>query len=525
MKMQTPPYGTTDDRNKDANKSRRPVNVSTATNGMSFTPNTSKGGKGSSAEMSLERAQGYVNQYFPETTQGLSQRELARNEALSNEAASYRNGEAPARQQGQDYQNQPQQQGQTPDEWTQAQRDQMAYYQGQLWALQDAGRAPEDAHIFDVDTDQPSEQRAWEQGQDSVQAMLMQERWANDTAFQQVASKEPMTLPTDQLSKQGQEVSAVSYSHDGMEFKHSYRVDGASIIHTAPNGDEQKMTVAESKVHQAERQERVTRNTADALEGMKADPNVSFRQGEHTFSVQGKHIVRTDLEGNQQRMPLAKFEANLRERQGQAAETVKTAHADLQKERKEHASIKDALANAPDNGKQATVTTKDKFGPTSWTLDKNGELQGQPNKFKAAEKTAEQGKANGVAQDAEINSMTPAQAKAELQAHNAFVAQQKGTDLNAATDRFKAGEAERKDAKAMNGLGQQTTVERLKEKGEGGYMTNRKNGDTYRLEGEDLVGRNTKGEVVFQRNAEEVHKEQKAQMEAKAAEREKEQTK
>jgi hypothetical protein len=522
MKMQTPPYGTTDDRNKDANKSRRPVNVSTATNGMSFTPNTSKGGKGSSAEMSLERAQGYVNQYFPETTQGLSQRELARNEALSNEAASYRNGEQPASQQGQGYQSQ---QDQHPEEWPQAQRDQMAYYQGQLWALQDAGRAPEGAHLFDVNTNQPSEQRAWEQGQDSVQAMLMQERWANDTAFQQVASKEPMTLPTDQLSKQGQEVSAVSYSHDGMELKHSYRVDGASIVHTAPNGDEQKMTVAESKVHQAERQERVTRNTADALEGMKANPNVSFRQGEHTFSVQGKHIVRTDLEGNKQSMPLAKFEANLRERQSQAAEAVKTAQTDLQKERKEHASIKDALANAPDNGKQPTVTTKDKFGPTTWTLDKNGELQGQPNKFKAAEKTAEQSEAKGVVNSADIDNMTPAQAKAELQAHNAFVAQQKGTDLNAATDRFKAGEAERKDAKAANSIGQKTIVERLREKGEGGTLENKKTGEVYSLQGDNLVRHDKDNNVTLDMPADEAHKAQKEQMEAKAAEREKEQTK
>jgi len=532
MKMPTPSFGGGEE---DRKKSRRPINVNTSTFGPALTPNTAQGGQGngqpiSTAERSLMWAQNYVNERFPHTTTQMSQRQQDRNQAVADEGQRYRNGEQPARQQEQGQQNQ---------KPTQEQRDQMAFYQGQLWALQQEGRADENLQFIDVNAEKESEYKAWQEGQDSVQAMLIEERRQNEaaynhgSAFQNVASMEPMKLPTDQLSKNGEQIASTSYAANGQPLTHSYRVDGASIIHTDPKGVEQKMTVAESKVHQAERQDVITRNTANALEGMKADPSVTFRQGEHTFSVQGKDIVRTDAEGKEAgRMSLAKFEANLRERQGQCAQDLKTTQAELQKERKEHASIKDALTNIPSNGKEPSLTANGKFGPTTWKLDQNGELQGEPNKFKAAEKTAEQDNSKGLTSNPEIDAMTNEQAKTELQAHNAFVKQQQedkaqasGIDLNAATDRFAAGESERKDAKAMNGIGQQTTVERLREKGEGGVLTDRRNGNTYRIEGENLVGRNKDGEEIYNRNSEEVHKEQQQQLAAKAAERDKDQTK
>ncbi len=532
MKMPTPSFGGGEE---DRKKSRRPINVNTSTFGPALTPNTAQGGQGngqpiSTAERSLMWAQNYVNERFPHTTTQMSQRQQDRNQAVADEGQRYRNGDTAPRQQGQGQQNQ---------KPTQEQRDQMAFYQGQLWALQQEGRAPEDMQFIEVNAEKESEYKAWQEGQDSVQAMLIEERRQNEaaynhgSAFQNVASMEPMKLPTDQLSKNGEQIASTSYAANGQPLTHSYRVDGASIIHTDPKGVEQKMTVAESKVHQAERQDAITRNTANALEGMKADPSVTFRQGEHTFSVQGKDIVRTDAEGKEAgRMPLAKFEANLRERQGQCAQDLKTTQADLQKERKEHASIKDALTNIPSNGKEPSLTANGKFGPTTWKLDQNGELQGEPNKFKAAEKMAEQDNSKGLTGNPEIDAMTNEQAKTELQAHNAFVQQQRqdkaqtsGTDLNAATDRFAAGENARNDAKAVSGIGKQTIVERLRDKPEGEKLTHTKTGDTYSLQGTDLVRHDKDGNETLRKNADEAHKEQKAHMEAKAAERDKDQTK
>ncbi|NHT78926.1 hypothetical protein G8E10_24820 [Rhizobiaceae bacterium CRRU44] len=440
-----------------------------------FTPMGEKGSKPKSDEISLEKAQLYVNKHFPQTVQGPTREQTDGLEKLAQDRAALDKGQTADKSKA------------TADDLDQKKRDDMAFHQGQLEALQDYHRAPEGVKFMDVNADRESEYRAWERGQATIHKAVIEERWAKDTNIQNVASNEPMTLPTDTLSKQGDRATVTTYTADGEALHNSYRLEKDRVVHTQPNGYEKTMTVAESRAHQADRQADVTRNTANALEGMKADPKLSFRQGEYTFSVTKDKVVRTDLDGNTATMPLAKFEENMRHRQEQAAATQKQAHRDLKADNKERAEIKDTLEKRSGRGEKAEVVTYDKErNPTKWTLDQQGELRG--------EKVA------------------------------------RSTDLNKETERFKAKIEAHEDAKAFNG--QKTVVGRLREKeadqGQGATVKNPHNGDVYRLSEdgkklhcEDKNGK-AKGEPV---DAEQSHKNQTALNSAKVAEQEKERAK
>lgn len=467
MNYGTPPIGTIDDEAKKRDN-RFKINPTSV---PAYTPPSERAkGGAKSNEMSLEKAQLYVNQYFPNTVQGADRGQTEGLEKLKEDVARLERGEPMSRQQ--------------IERIDQAERDQMAFHQGQLDALKQTGDAPQKANVFEVDTDQRSEMNAWEAGQATVFAAQYEAR-NPDFNFATEAKAEPIKLPSDSLSKTGDVASVTSYTAEGKALTNSYRMEGDRVIHTNPQGYSKSMTHAESRVHQADRAEAVNRNTANALEGMKADPSKSFKQGDYTFSVEGKNLVRTDAQGNRGTMPLSKFEENLKARQDQLTALQKSTRKELKADNKDRADIKDTLEKRAGRGEKAEYTTYDhKRTPTTWTLDKNGELQGQKGQ---------------------------------------------GINLNDETARFRQRMDAAEDAKAFNG--QKTVVERLREKeadqGKGATLKNPNNGDTFRLseDGKKLHCTDKNGKQSEPVDAQKSHEQQERLNAAKAAEQEKERTK
>lgn len=471
MNYGTPPVGTMDDEAKKRD-SRFKINPSSV---PAYTPPSERAkGGAKSNEMSLEKAQLYVNQYFPNTVQGADRGQLEGLDRLKDDVARLERGEPMSRQQ--------------VERIDQAERDRMAFYQGQLDALKMSGDAPQKGDIFEVDTDQPSEQRAWEAGQATVFHAQYQAR-NPDFNFTTVAKAEPIQLPSDSLSKTGDRASVVSYTAEGKALTNSYRMEGDRVVHTNSQGYEKAMTLAESRVVQADRAEAINRNTANALEGMKANPSVKFKQGDHTFSVEGNNLVRTDAQGNRGVMPLAKFEENLKARQDQLTALQKTTRADLKADNKMRAEIKDTLEKRQAHGQKAEHVTYDKERtPTKWTLDQKGELHGEKGQRK-----------------------------------------EQSVDLNSATAKLNERITAAKDAQAFSG--QKTVVGRLREKeaeqGKGATLKNPNNGDTFRLseDGKKLHCTDKNGKQSEPVDAQKSHEQQERLNAAKAAEQEKERTK
>lgn len=157
-----------------------------------------------------------------------------------------------------------------------------------------------------------------------------------DTLPMEDIARAPRLL-TEEVAKKGAgaEATRTTYRRDGSEVTNSFRSENGRIVHTADNGKETTMSLAEAKRFECDQLARVNGNTQKALQEMKDNPGMSCKQGGSTFHVEGDRFIRTDENGKQGSMSVREAERRLAER-GQKIEAMRERVSDQGGERRDY---------------------------------------------------------------------------------------------------------------------------------------------------------------------------------------------